>query len=117
LLLFLGLLFIAQTGFADKTGVSISAPEAAAKGSEVSVKLTITHSGNNMFHYTDWVYLKVNQKEVARWNFASDNRPEEATFVREVKIKVPEPLELTAEGHCNLHGSKGPANWKIKIKE
>jgi desulfoferrodoxin (superoxide reductase-like protein) len=114
---FLAFLLAAQTSYADKSAVTISAPEAAAKGSEVVVKLTITHSTSNFFHYTDWVNLKVNGKEFSRWDFTRSNRSEEATFVREVKIPVNEPIELIAEANCNIHGSKGPANRKIAIKD
>lgn len=114
---FLVVLLAAQSSYADKSAVTISAPETAAKGSEVVVKLTITHNGNNYFHYTNWVFLKVNGKEFSRWDFTWDHRPEEATFVREVKVPIDGPIELIAEANCNLHGSKGPAKWKIAIKE
>jgi desulfoferrodoxin (superoxide reductase-like protein) len=110
------MLALAQPGYADKSSVTISAPEAVTVGSEVVVKLTITHSGNNFIHYTNWVYLKVNGKEFSRWDFTSKNRPEEAVFVREAKILVGEPIELIAEANCNLHGSKGPAQKTITIK-
>ena len=115
-LLFITLLLAPQTSYANKASVAISAPETAAKGSEVLVKLTITHSANNFFHYTNWVTLKVNGKEFSRWDFSSGNRPEAAVFTREVKIPVNEPMELIAEANCNMHGSAGPANWKITIK-
>src|SRR5208283_2004033 len=48
-ILFLNVFFITQTSFANKASVTISAPETAAKGSEVLIKLTITHSSNNFF--------------------------------------------------------------------
>jgi desulfoferrodoxin (superoxide reductase-like protein) len=115
--LFLAVFFAAQTSFADKSSVTISAPETAAKGSEVLIKLTITHSANSYFHYTNWVSLKVNGKEFSRWEFTSGKRPEEAVFNREVKIPVNEPMELIAEANCNIHGSAGPTKWKITIKE
>jgi desulfoferrodoxin (superoxide reductase-like protein) len=115
--LFLAVFFAAQTSFADKASVAISAPETAAKGSEVLIKLTITHSSNSFFHYTNWVSLKVNGKEVSRWEFTSGKRPEAAVFNREFKIPVNEPMELIAEANCNIHGSAGPAKWKIAIKE
>jgi desulfoferrodoxin (superoxide reductase-like protein) len=114
---FMILLFAAQTSYANKSSVAISAPETAVMGSEVTVKLTISHSANNFFHYTNWVWLKVNEKEYARWDFTRSNRPEAAVFSREVKIKVNGPVELTAEANCNLHGSAGPAVWKISVKE
>jgi desulfoferrodoxin (superoxide reductase-like protein) len=105
-----------QTSYANKSSVTISAPETTGRGSEVLVKLSITHSANNFFHYTNWVTLKVNGKEYSRWDFSSGNRPEAADFTREVKIKVNDPIELIAEANCNMHGSAGPANWKITIK-
>jgi desulfoferrodoxin (superoxide reductase-like protein) len=114
--LFLVSLLTVQPVQADKSAVTISAPETAAKGSEVVVKLTITHKGNNFFHYTDWVTLKVNGKEVSRWEFSGSKRPEAEAFTREFKITINEPLELTAEANCNIHGSKGPAVWKIAVK-
>lgn len=114
--LFLVSLLTVQPVQADKSAVTISAPETAAKGSEVVVKLTITHKGNNFFHYTDWVTLKVNGKEVSRWEFSGSKRPEAEAFTREFKITINEPLELTAEANCNMHGSKGPAVWKIAVK-
>jgi desulfoferrodoxin (superoxide reductase-like protein) len=114
--LFFGLLLAAQTSYADKASVIISAPETVAKGTEVLVKLTITHSANNFFHYTNWVTFKVNGKEFSRWEFTSSKRPEAAVFTREVKVTINEPVELIAEANCNMHGSKGPATWKIAVK-
>ena len=115
-ILFIGLLLAPKTSYANKASVAISAPETGANGSEVLVKLNITHSANNFFHYTNWVTLKVNGKEFSRWDFSSGNRPEAADFTREVKITVNEPTELIAEANCNMHGSVGPAKWKIAIK-
>jgi desulfoferrodoxin (superoxide reductase-like protein) len=114
--LFSVFLLTAQTSYANKASVTISAPETAAKGSEVLVRLTITHNANSFAHYTNWVWLKVNGKEFSRWDFSWDNRPEAAVFSREVKILVNEPIELIAEANCNRHGSAGPATSKITLK-
>ena len=114
--LFLMMLVTVQPALADKSAVTITAPESVAKGSEVTVKLSVTHSGNNRFHYTNWVILKANDKEVSRWEFTGSKRPEAEAFTREIKITVNEPLELTAEANCNMHGSKGPAKWKISVR-
>lgn len=110
------LLLTFQPALADKSAVTITAPESTAKGSEVTVKLSVTHSGNNRFHYTNWVTLKANDKEISRWEFSGSKRPEAEAFTREFKVMVNEPLELTAEANCNMHGSKGPAKWKISVK-
>jgi desulfoferrodoxin (superoxide reductase-like protein) len=101
------------TGLADKAAVAISAPASVPRGTEVPVKITITHSANSFFHYTEWVTIKVNGKEAARWEYSMTNRPEGATFVREIKIPVNEAAEIVAEASCNLHGSTGPAAWRI----
>ncbi len=47
-------IFLLSTGIAlaDKSAVTIIAPESAAKGTEVIIKLNVTHHGNNMLHYT-----------------------------------------------------------------
>jgi desulfoferrodoxin (superoxide reductase-like protein) len=58
----------------------------------------------------------VNKKEVARWDFTSDKRPEADVFTREVRVKASEDLEVVAEASCNNHGSKGPATVKISVK-
>jgi desulfoferrodoxin (superoxide reductase-like protein) len=118
-LLLMVLLVGASSGvcFADKSAVTIEAPDQAAKGTEVVVKLHVTHSANSFFHYTNWLQLKVNGKDTALWEYSMTNRPEGAVFTKEAKLKVNEPLEIVAEANCNLHGSAGPARKKISLKE
>ncbi len=50
--------------------------QALPKGSEVTLKVTVTHSANSATHYTEWVKVTANGKEIARWNFTSGQRPE-----------------------------------------
>jgi desulfoferrodoxin (superoxide reductase-like protein) len=57
-----------------------------------------------------------NKKEIARWDYNKDRRPEAAEFTKEIKIKVMEDTEIIAEASCNNHGSKGPAMYKISVK-
>lgn len=109
------LLFTPPTVLADKTSVSINAPASAAPGSEITIRVTATHSANNFLHYTDWLSIMVNGKEIARWNYTRTHKPESNVFTREIKFVVNEPLELKAEGHCNMHGSKGPATANVAI--
>ena len=107
----------AGVSLADKSAVSIEAPDQAAKGTEVVVKLHVTHSANSFFHYTNWLQVKVNGKDTALFEYSMGNRPEGATFIKEVKLMANEPLEIVAEANCNLHGSQGPAKKKIALKE
>ena len=107
----------AGVSLADKSAVTIEAPDQAVKGKEIPVKIQVTHSANSFFHYTSWVQVKVNGKDTALWEYSMGNRPEGAIFTKEVKLMVNEPLEIVAEANCNLHGSAGPAKKKITLKE
>lgn len=110
------LIIFSATVFANKTSITIEAPETVKKGTEITIKINVTHKGNNLIHYTNWVIVKANGEEIARWDFSSGNRPENEVFSREVKYTVKGPTEITAEGNCNLHGSAGPAVLKLNVK-
>jgi len=110
------LIFFTGTAFADKTSVTIDAQDTVKKGSEITIKVNVTHKGNNFVHYTNWVYLKANGKEIARWEFSMGNRPEDEKFAIEINNTDTEPTEIISEGNCNLHGTKGPAVLKINVK-
>jgi len=111
------ILLPAHAAFADKASVSIEAPTAVAKGSEITIRLTIIHSANSYFHYVEWVRVMMNEREIARWDYSRSNRPEDATFTKEIKYTVNESGEIKAEASCNIHGSKGPASQKVLVKE
>jgi desulfoferrodoxin (superoxide reductase-like protein) len=102
--------------FADKTAVKIIAPKEVKKGTEITITLNVSHNGNNIMHYTEWVYVKVNGKEYKRWKFSAFNRPEDEKFSLTFKIIVEEPLKIEARGSCNVHGSQGKATATISIK-
>lgn len=102
--------------FADKSSVAIEAPEAAPKGSTVTIRVTVHHKGNNALHYTNWAFLKVNGKEVQRWEFTWKKLPETEVFSREVQYTVNGPVEIEAEANCNIHGGKGPSKASIGLK-
>jgi desulfoferrodoxin (superoxide reductase-like protein) len=102
--------------FANKSAVTISAPASAAKGGEVTIKVNVTHNDNSRFHYTNWVYINVNGKEVGRWDFTSDKLPESKNFSREVKVKADGNLQIEAKANCNIHGSAGPATATVTVK-
>jgi len=102
---------------ADKSAVSIEAPDQAAQGTEITVKIHVAHSANSFFHYTDGVKVIVNGNEAALWEYSASNRPEDAKFTKEIKLTITGPMEITAEANCNLHGSQGPATKMIRLKE
>jgi len=113
------MVFFIQRGvvFANKSQASIEAPESVAKGSEITIKITVTHNGNNFLHYTKWLRVTAGDKEIARWDFSMSQKPEAAFFNREVKFTVTDHVEITAEASCNIHGSAGPSTVKIMVKE
>ena len=102
--------------FADKTSVEIRAPQEVKKGTEVTVTIEVSHNGNNIMHYTNWVYVKINGKEYKRWEFSSFNRPVDDKFSLSFKIIVNEPLKIEAQGNCNIHGSQGKKTVEIGVK-
>lgn len=119
---FFGLLGLAMTllagnAFADKSAVSIQAPSAVPKGSEVVFRVTVTHNANNLLHYTEWLYVMANGKEIARWKYTSSERPEAETFTKELKYTATDNLEIKAEASCNLHGSAGPETVRVLAKD
>jgi len=102
--------------FANKSATSIEGPMRVAKGTEVILRITVTHNANSASHYTEWLKVTANKKEIARWDYTRDKRPEAAEFTKEIKIKIMEDTEIVAEASCNNHGSRGPAIHKITVK-
>jgi len=103
--------------WANKSNTSIEVPESISKGSEITIRVTVTHNANNFLHYTKWLQIMVNGKEIARWDYTMGNRPEGATFTKEIKYNVDGDIEIKAEASCNIHGSAGPATAKVLAKE
>lgn len=99
---------------ANKTSVEIKAPSDVKAGTEITVTINVSHSSNSKSHHTDWVYLKINGKEVQRWSYTKSELPPGSEFTLEYKVVVNEPVTIEAEGHCNIHGSKGPATAEVK---
>lgn len=105
------------TARADKSEVRIEAPDKAAIGEEIVIKLNVSHHGNNLLHHTKWLRLDVNGKTVQKWEFSATRRPEAENFGRTFTYKMDGPIEIVSEASCNLHGSKGPATWKVDLLE
>jgi len=111
------IIVLSSHALANKSAAFIQAPTEVPRGSEVVIRVTVTHSDNNPLHYTEWLHIMVNGKEIARWNYTAFNRPEAATFSREIKYTATDNMEVKAEASCNLHGSAGPALSKISVKD
>ena len=103
--------------WANKTKVEVKAPAEIKAGTELTITLTVIHSGNSKSHHTDWVYLKINGKEVKRWEYSKSALPSGATFTVEYKTVASEELNLEAKGHCNIHGSADPALVTVKLSK
>lgn len=102
--------------FANKTAVTITAPEKVKKGTEITVKIEVTHMGNSSSHYTDWVWIKVNGNEFKKWEYTKKNLPGSQNFTLEIKLKAEATMEISAEGHCNKHGSKGEESVTVLVE-
>lgn len=116
-MLILAVLFLqVSPAFANKAAAVIEGPTSVARGTEVTLRVIVTHNANSPSHYTEWVKVAANKKEIDRWDYTKDKRPEAAEFTKEIKIKIMEDTEIIAEASCNNHGSKGPATHKITVK-
>jgi desulfoferrodoxin (superoxide reductase-like protein) len=99
---------------ANKTDVEVKAPESVKTGTEVAITINVIHKGNSKSHHTEWVFLRINGKEVKRWSYTKDALPPDSVFTVEYKIIAGEPLMIEAEGNCNIHGSTGLKTTVIK---
>ncbi len=104
------------TAIANKSSALIEGPDEVERGTEVTLRILVRHNANNLLHYTNWVKVSVNNNEIARWDYTMFQRPEAAQFIKEIKIKVMEDIEVIAEANCNLHGSQGPVMHRIRVK-
>jgi desulfoferrodoxin (superoxide reductase-like protein) len=111
------LLTFSTSAFADKASVTIIVPESVKKGTEVTIKIKVIHSGNNFIHHVDWAQISVDGKEVKRWDYSWTNKPESGTFEREFKYVVTAPIEVSSQADCNMHGNNGVVKAKINVTE
>ena len=111
------LLLNGQDVWGNKSATSIEVPENISRGSEITFRVTVTHNANSFIHYTKWLQIMINGKEIARWDYTMGNRPEGATFTKEIKYKAEGDIEIKAEASCNIHGSAGPATVKVLVKD
>jgi desulfoferrodoxin (superoxide reductase-like protein) len=110
-------LFSGLNLMANKTSVEIKAPATVKKGSEVTITINVTHKGNSKMHHTDWVTLKLNGKEVKKWEYTKESLPATENFKLEYKMTVTEDGTLEAQGNCNMHGSAGPKSFVLKTTQ
>jgi desulfoferrodoxin (superoxide reductase-like protein) len=103
----------AGTARANKSSVAIEQPAQTAKDGKAVVKCTVSHSGNNFLHHTEWLHVSSDGKEIARWDFSWKNKPESEVFIREVTVDAGAPVSIEADASCNIHGSKGPAKITV----
>jgi len=102
-------LLAAGAAEANKASVAIENQVSAGASGKAVLKITVSHSGNNFLHHTDWVRVRAGGREIARWDFSWKNLPESAVFTREVTVGATGAVAVEAEADCNIHGSKGPA--------
>ena len=117
-LIVLAMIVLVYGGYvwANKSSASIEVPESIPKGSEITIRVTVTHNANNFLHYTKWLQIMINGQEVSRWDYTLSQKPESAIFTKEIKYKVDGDIEIKAEASCNIHGSAGPATAKVLAK-
>lgn len=101
---------------ADKSSVIIDAPDEVEKGQVITIIIKVTHDGNNIMHHTNWVYVKANGEQIARWEYTWTNLPEQEVFEKKVTYAVNDSLTIEAEANCNIHGSEGLVRKEVQVK-
>ncbi len=101
--------------YANKTSVTIKAPAEIKAGTEITVVIQVAHKGNSKGHHTDWVSLKIDGKEVKKWEYTKTTLPPSENFTVEYKITVTADMVIVAQGNCNIHGSTGAKTLNIKV--
>jgi desulfoferrodoxin (superoxide reductase-like protein) len=114
--LILALGIFAGTVHADKSSTVLETVDQAAKGTEITIKVHVTHSSNSFLHHTNRLRVKINGEEIKSWEYSMNHLPPGAKFTKEIRLLINEPAEVEAEANCNLHGSKGPAVRKILLR-
>ena len=95
------LMITAVNVYANRASVTIDVPQDVVQGTKIKIKLNIMHNGNNFMHYVNWVVLKADGKEIARWDFSAFNLPEQETFSKEVYYTITKPVEFSAEARSS----------------
>ncbi len=108
---------MAASLYADKSSVKIRAPKKVKKDDTITIQVDVNHDGNNFIHYVDWVYVKVNGKEIKRWEYTAFERPDTENFSVSITYTVEGPVEIEAMANCNLHGSDGKVIQKVTVTE
>jgi desulfoferrodoxin (superoxide reductase-like protein) len=103
----------AAPAWANKSSVAIEQPVQFNKDGKAVVRCTVSHSGNNFLHHTEWLRVSADGKEIARWDFSWKSKPESEVFTREVTVDAARPVSIEAEASCNIHGGKGPAKMTV----
>jgi desulfoferrodoxin (superoxide reductase-like protein) len=101
--------------YANKASVEIVASDSVKAGTDITITLNVSHKGNTDKHFTKWVWVKADGKEIARWDFTATKLPENEKFTREVHIKVSGYTIIESEAYCNLHGSAGIVKKQIAV--
>jgi len=114
---FMALIGVPGQAHADKSSVRIEAPTNAPMGAAISITLHVSHSGNNLFHHTDWVTVKINGEEAKRWEFGMFSTPDTENFTLTVPHTMTGPIEIEAEASCNIHGSAGIAKHSVGVPQ
>lgn len=101
---------------ANKSSVEIEAKDKVEKDKEVDIKLHVTHDGNNIFHGTDELWIKINGEEVKKWEYGLFSGPPSENFTETITYTANENLEIESKAFCNLHGSNNTAQTTIYVE-
>jgi hypothetical protein len=110
---FLWMALVPAAGLANQAAVKIDAPEEAARGDVVVITINVMHDANLAKDHVNWVWLKLNGRQVRKWVFTREHLPESNNFSLKYQFIMSGDTTVSAEGNCIMHGSAGPDMKKI----
>ncbi|MGC1122407.1 MAG: desulfoferrodoxin family protein [Candidatus Methanofastidiosia archaeon] len=94
--------------------VQIQAPRQVTAGDEVTLKIMITHEGNDNDHHINYVWLYQNDRMAKEWVWTVDDYIKDDQFTLEYTTILTEDTVFLAKAHCTLHGDK-KITFKIDV--
>ena len=105
------------TARANKTSVAVMGPDAVAAGTEVTLTISVTHKGNSVFHHTNWVVVKADGAEIARWDFKARACPKPRISSGKSNTRSPSPWRSRPRATATSTGARIRSLFKIAISE
>jgi hypothetical protein len=85
--------------------IQISAPESAAVGDEITIKITVNHKNSDANNHIKYVWLYENYRTAETWTYGTNEAMHEDHFTLTYTTVITEDTTFFAYMKSTLHGS------------